>query len=89
MSLLAWMVIGLITGWLAGLVGRGSGYGLVGDILIAEVGALAGGFLSAGVLNVPDPLMGFSLVTILASFLGAAVNLGLFNRLTNPRRTFR
>jgi uncharacterized membrane protein YeaQ/YmgE (transglycosylase-associated protein family) len=83
------MVIGVIAGWLAGLIGRGSGYGLVGDILIGEVGALSGGFLTAGLLNLPDPLMGFNLITILASFLGSVINLSLMGRMGTGRRTFR
>jgi uncharacterized membrane protein YeaQ/YmgE (transglycosylase-associated protein family) len=75
------MVIGFIIGWLAGVIGRGSGYGLTGDIVIAEVGALAGGFLVAGLLNLPDPLIGFNLVTILAAFLGSIINITFLERL--------
>lgn len=83
------MVIGVITGWLSGSIGRGSGYGLVGDILIAEVGALAGGFFTAGVLNLPDPLMGINLITILASIFGSILNISLLSRLGSGKRTFR
>jgi uncharacterized membrane protein YeaQ/YmgE (transglycosylase-associated protein family) len=86
MSFAAWMVIGLIAGWQARLIGRGSGYGLAGDILAAEVGALAGGFFIAGLLNIPDPLMGFNLVTILASFVGSHSGLLLLRRLGSGNR---
>ena len=43
MSLLWFLIIGLIAGWLAGLIVRGSGYGVLGDIVIGIVGALIGG----------------------------------------------
>ncbi len=46
MSILSWILVGLIAGWLAGVVMRG-GYGVVGDII---VGALAGGFLAANLV---------------------------------------
>ena len=38
MSILAWIVVGLIAGWLAGKVTKGSGYGLIGDIILGVVG---------------------------------------------------
>ena len=43
MGVLAWIVVGLIAGWLAGVVVRGSGYGLLGDIILGVLGALLGG----------------------------------------------
>ena len=44
MGILAWLVVGLIAGWLASMVMRGGGYGLIGDIIVGIVGALIGGF---------------------------------------------
>ena len=46
MSLLWSLVVGLVAGWLAGvLVLKGGGFGLVGDLVVGVVGALLGGFL--------------------------------------------
>ena len=45
-SLLAWLVIGAVAGWLSGLLVRGSGYGLFIDILIGILGACLGGWLA-------------------------------------------
>ena len=42
-----WIVVGLIAGFLASLVMRGGGYGIVGDIVVGLVGALIGGFLAS------------------------------------------
>lgn len=42
---LIWIITGIIAGWLAGLVVRGRGYGLLGDLVIGLVGGLIGGWL--------------------------------------------
>ena len=44
-SLLVTLIIGGIAGWLAGLVMRGSGYGVVGDIIVGLLGAFVGSYL--------------------------------------------
>ncbi len=46
MSILWLLLIGLIAGWLAGQIVKGSGYGIVGDIIVGIIGALIGGWLS-------------------------------------------
>ncbi|HYV84745.1 MAG TPA: GlsB/YeaQ/YmgE family stress response membrane protein [Patescibacteria group bacterium] len=45
MNWIWFLLIGAIAGWLAGLLTRGRGFGLVGDIVIGIVGALVGGFV--------------------------------------------
>lgn len=45
MHILWFLLIGLAAGWLAGMIMKGGGYGLVGDLVIGVVGALLGGFL--------------------------------------------
>jgi len=51
MGIFAFILVGLIAGWLAGKIMQGGGFGVVGDIVVGIVGALIGGFLfgSAGV----------------------------------------
>jgi uncharacterized membrane protein YeaQ/YmgE (transglycosylase-associated protein family) len=44
-GIIAWLVVGLVAGWLAGMVMKGGGYGIVGDIVVGLVGALVGGFV--------------------------------------------
>jgi uncharacterized membrane protein YeaQ/YmgE (transglycosylase-associated protein family) len=73
MGLLAWIVVGLIAGWLAGLVMKGSGYGILVDIILGVVGALVGGFLASALFNVPDPISGFDLTTLIVAFIGAVI----------------
>jgi uncharacterized membrane protein YeaQ/YmgE (transglycosylase-associated protein family) len=45
MHLIWFLLVGLVAGWLAGHFMKGSGYGVVGDILLGVVGAFVGGFL--------------------------------------------
>lgn len=73
MGLLAWIIVGLIAGWLAGLVMRGSGYGILVDLILGIVGALVGGFLASALFNVPDPISGFNLTTLIVAFIGAVI----------------
>lgn len=73
MGLLTWIVVGAIAGWLAGQVMKGSGFGLIGDIVIGVIGAFVGGWLAGTFLNVPDAINGFNLTTIVVAFLGAVV----------------
>jgi uncharacterized membrane protein YeaQ/YmgE (transglycosylase-associated protein family) len=44
-SLLIWLLIGAIAGWLAGLLVKGGGFGLVGNIVVGVLGAFVGGWL--------------------------------------------
>jgi uncharacterized membrane protein YeaQ/YmgE (transglycosylase-associated protein family) len=44
-TLIIWLLIGAVAGWLAGLIVKGGGFGLVGDIVVGIVGAFAGGWL--------------------------------------------
>lgn len=74
-GLIAWLVVGLIAGWLAGQFMRGGGYGLVGDIIIGICGAFVGGWVLRK-LNASVPVGGLAGVIIVA-FIGACVLLFL------------
>ena len=50
-GLIAWIVIGAVAGWLAGMLVKGGGFGLIGDIIVGIIGAFIGGWL-AGVLGI-------------------------------------
>src|SRR5438876_12427336 len=68
-AVLWWLVVGLIAGFLASLVMRGGGYGIVGDIIIGLVGALIGGFLASLVGLGASGFIG----TIIVAFIGACI----------------
>ncbi|WP_414445535.1 GlsB/YeaQ/YmgE family stress response membrane protein [Burkholderia sp. 22PA0099] len=46
-GLIMWLIIGAIAGWLAGLLVKGGGFGLIVDIIVGIVGAIIGGWLAA------------------------------------------
>ncbi|MGI8618981.1 MAG: GlsB/YeaQ/YmgE family stress response membrane protein [Gemmatimonadaceae bacterium] len=75
MDLLTWLIVGLIAGVLASLVMGGTGYGLIGDIIIGIVGAFVGGWLFTK-LGVNSPFGGIAGV-IFVAFIGAVVLLFL------------
>ena len=85
MEPITWLVIGLIAGWLAGLVMKGSGYGLVGDILVGILGGVVAAWLFVFIAPVDarDGLVGMIVVAV----IGAAAFVGLARVLT--RRTVR
>ncbi|RQT76142.1 GlsB/YeaQ/YmgE family stress response membrane protein [Burkholderia cepacia] len=78
-GLIVWLIIGAVAGWLAGVLVKGGGFGLLIDIVVGIVGAVIGGWL-AGLLGI-----GFSgiLGSIVIAVLGAVILLfviRLFNR---------
>ena len=68
-SLLSWLLIGLIAGWLAGKIARGQGFGCFTDIILGLVGAVLGGwiFVKLGILG------GGFLYSIAAATVGAVI----------------
>jgi uncharacterized membrane protein YeaQ/YmgE (transglycosylase-associated protein family) len=81
-GLIAWLVVGLIAGFLASTVMRGGGYGMIGDIIVGIVGAFVGGFLMN--LLVPDASFGFW-GSIVVAFIGACVLIALLRAFTRGR----
>ncbi len=86
MGLLSWIIVGLIAGWLAGLVMKGRGYGVVGDIVLGIIGALLGGFIASAVLGIPGAVNGLNVQSIIVAFLGAVLLVAIL-RAVRGRRT--
>jgi uncharacterized membrane protein YeaQ/YmgE (transglycosylase-associated protein family) len=70
-SLLVILIVGLVAGWLAGQIMRGSGFGLIGDLIVGIIGAFIGTWLW-GVLRLP-PIGNFWISAIVISTVGALV----------------
>ena len=83
MDLLTWLIVGLIAGLLASFVMGGTGYGLIGDIVIGIVGAFVGGWLFSH-LGVHLPFGGLAGV-IFTAFIGAIVLLFLLRFIRGGR----
>lgn len=70
MSIIIWLVVGAIAGWLAGLVVKGGGFGLIGDIIVGIIGGLIAGWLLPRVgINLGS---GF-VAAVIDSFIGAVI----------------
>jgi uncharacterized membrane protein YeaQ/YmgE (transglycosylase-associated protein family) len=73
-GLLYWLVVGLIAGWLAGVVMKGGGYGIAVDIALGILGALVGGFVFSTLgLSSAGGLIG----GIIVAFVGAVILVAL------------
>ncbi len=73
MSIIAWLVVGAIAGWIAGMVVPGDeGYGWLGAIIAGIVGAIVGGFL-IGQITGENYMDNFTIGTIIAAIVGAII----------------
>jgi uncharacterized membrane protein YeaQ/YmgE (transglycosylase-associated protein family) len=87
-GILAWLLVGLIAGFLAGKVMSGAGYGVIGDIVVGIVGAFLGGLLASLLF----PSASFGLIgSIIVAFIGACVLVAILHAVTGTgsRRRFR
>jgi len=69
-SLLAFLIIGILAGWIAGLITKGSGFGILLDMVIGIVGAFIGNYLLSHFSVVPS-----SFLSLLVSAILGAVTL--------------
>jgi uncharacterized membrane protein YeaQ/YmgE (transglycosylase-associated protein family) len=70
MGIFAWIVVGLIAGWLAGKVMKGGGYGILVDIILGILGGILGGWIF-GLLGI---WQGRGMVgSIVVAFIGAVI----------------
>jgi uncharacterized membrane protein YeaQ/YmgE (transglycosylase-associated protein family) len=65
-----WVVVGLMAGWLAGIVMRGGGFGRIGDLVLGLIGSIVGSVIFRGLQISPGAGM-FELVVV--AFVGAAM----------------
>jgi uncharacterized membrane protein YeaQ/YmgE (transglycosylase-associated protein family) len=70
MGFITWLIVGAIAGWLAGVLVKGGGFGLIVDILVGIVGAFIGGWLS-GMLGIH--IGGGFLSEIVVATIGAVI----------------
>jgi uncharacterized membrane protein YeaQ/YmgE (transglycosylase-associated protein family) len=83
-TILVWIIVGGVAGLLASLLVRGTGLGLIGDILVGIVGGFLGGFIfnlfgQAGVT-------GFNVYSLVVAFVGAVVVLVIVRLFGGRRR---
>jgi len=83
MSILAWLLLGLIAGFIASKLVNRSGSGLLLDILLGIVGAFVGGWLFNQFGN--SGVSGFNLYSLLVATVGAILVLAIYHLIFNRR----
>ena len=74
MNFLEWIIVGMIAGWLAGLVMRGGGYGVLVDIILGILGGILGGWIF-GMLGIGS---GSGIIgSLIVAFIGAVILVGI------------
>ena len=69
MSILLWIITGIVAGWLAGMLIRGSGFGLIGDLVVGLLGGLLGGWLAGLVGIAPENWLGMVLTAAIGGVI--------------------
>ena len=83
MSVIAWIILGLIAGFIGSKIVNNTGQGIVLDIVLGIVGAIVGGFLfsffgAAGVT-------GFNIWSLIVAVIGSVVVLWIYHMVTGTR----
>jgi uncharacterized membrane protein YeaQ/YmgE (transglycosylase-associated protein family) len=84
MSIIAWLIVGLLAGWIANMIMSSGAGGLLADLVIGILGAIVGGFVM-GLITGRDLVTGFNLESILVSIVGAIILIGGYRLLTGQR----
>jgi len=66
-QIITWLIVGLIAGWLAGVIVKGRGFGIIGDIVVGILGAFLGNLLLGSTFGLG--LLG----TIITALIGAII----------------
>ena len=85
MGILAWLILGLIAGFLASQVMRGGGYGIVGDIIVGVIGAFIGGFVFSLLTGNPNPVNNVDIGSIFVAFIGACILIAILRAATSRK----
>ncbi len=84
MNIILWLILGGIAGWLASLLVRGTGLGILGDIVVGIIGGFIGGFIVS--LFGGQGMTGFNIWSLIVAVIGAVVLLLIVRLFTGSRR---
>ena len=85
MSIIAWIVFGIIAGFIASKIVNKSGSGVLTDMILGVVGAVVGGYLFA--FFGAAPVTGFNIYSMFVAVIGAIVVLFIYHAITGRRTT--
>lgn len=86
MSVIAWIILGLIAGWIASKIVVGTGQGFFLDIALGIVGAIVGGFLYSQIMG-GEGVTGVNIGSIIVSIIGAIIVLWVYHLVAGRRTT--
>jgi uncharacterized membrane protein YeaQ/YmgE (transglycosylase-associated protein family) len=72
MSIIAWLILGLISGFIASKIVNKTGEGFIMDIVLGVIGALVGGWISTRIFHGP-PVSGLNITSFIVSIVGAII----------------
>jgi uncharacterized membrane protein YeaQ/YmgE (transglycosylase-associated protein family) len=81
MGLIATIIVGIAAGWITGKLMRGSGYGVLWDLLLGIVGAIVGGWLGSLLFGV-DMTTGINLTTLVVAVIGSIIVVLIYRLIT-------
>lgn len=84
MDIILWLILGGVAGWLASLLVRGTGLGILGDIVVGIIGGFIGGFIVS--LFGGTGMTGFNIWSLIVAVIGAVVLLLIVRLFTGGRR---
>lgn len=84
MSLIIWLVLGAVAGWLAGIIMKTGSGSIVTNIIVGIVGAFLGGWL-AGLLGIGSQTGGLSIVSVITAVVGACALLFILGLIQKGR----
>jgi uncharacterized membrane protein YeaQ/YmgE (transglycosylase-associated protein family) len=87
MGILGWIILGGLAGWLASKLVRGTGLGLLGDIVVGIIGGVIGGWIIGAVGG--TGITGFNLWSFVVALLGAILLLLIVRLVTGSRTSMR
>lgn len=85
MSIIAWLILGLIAGFIGSKIVNQTGQGVVLDIVLGVVGAFVGGFLFS--LIGAAPVTGFNIYSLIVAVIGSIVVLVIYHAIAGRNRT--
>jgi len=85
MSIIAWIVVGAIAGWITNMIMGSGGVGVLATVFLGIIGAVVGGFLAGTVLGVAD-VTGINITSIIVAVIGAVIVVAVY-RAVMGRRT--
>ena len=85
MSIIAWIILGLIAGFIGSKIVNNSGQGIIVDVILGVVGAIVGGFIFS--FFGAAPVTGFNIYSLIVAVVGAIVVLWIYHAITGRNRT--